>query len=126
MENRTGICRLCKKKFNQLQGRNRSRCNACNTKIRRLRAKLAAIKYLGGKCEECGYDEHPAAMEFHHKKEKKFTISSVANKKWEIVKKEMSKCELLCSNCHRILHSDRFDNEALLKEAAAYKGRTLD
>ena len=93
-----------------------------------MRTKLAAIEHLGGKCEKCGYDKHPAAMEFHHKTDidKEFTIASVANRKWEIVKKEIAKCQLLCSNCHRILHSDRFDNTALLKEAEMYRGKTYD
>jgi DNA-directed RNA polymerase subunit RPC12/RpoP len=118
-------CILCDKNFKQLQGRNRKRCNNCNTKIRRLRTKIAAIEYLGGKCLRCGYNKHPAAMEFHHRENKDFMISNVANRKWEIVKKELDKCDLLCSNCHRIEHSDRFDNLALLENAKAYKGRLL-
>ena len=119
---KTGICKLCNKRFKQFQGRNRTRCNTCNTNIRRLRQKIAAIKLLGGKCVKCGYDRHPAAMEFHHRdgEKKEFEIGGIANKKWSIIKKELLKCNLLCSNCHRIEHSTRFDNEALVKEAQKY------
>lgn len=106
-------CVICKKEINQLQQRNRKRCNACNTKVRRLRTKLKAIELLGGKCQRCGYTGHPAAFEFHHKDptKKEFAIGMVANKKWSSIIAELLKCELICSNCHRIEHSVRFDAE---------------
>ena len=43
-----------------------------------------------------------AAMEFHHVNGKDFSIGNIANRKWEVIKKELDKCELLCSNCHRL------------------------
>lgn len=112
-------CNICNKPFNQLQGRNRKRCNSCNTKIRRYRNKLKAINLLGGKCNRCGFD-NPAALEFHHKdsSEKDFTIGNVANKSWDSIVDEVKKCELLCSNCHRIEHTTRYEKsfvEAALK-----------
>ncbi len=123
---RTGICRLCDKEFKQLQGRTRKRCNSCNTKIRRYRQKLAAIEYLGGKCEKCNYDKHPAALEFHHASgEKDFNIGSAANIAWERLKTELDKCILICANCHHVIHSDRYDNERFLQEASSYQGKIL-
>lgn len=119
-------CQLCTKPT-PTNTRNRRLCGACRTKIRRVLAKNAAIKYLGGACARCGYDKHPAAMEFHHrngKQDKEFTIGGVSNRKWEVIKKELEKCELLCSNCHRVEHSNRTEPE-VLKEAARYKGRKL-
>lgn len=49
------------------------------------------------------------ALEFHHYKgSKKFNIGkSIAVKSWSTVRKELKKCELLCSNCHRVEHADR-------------------
>lgn len=113
-------CKLCQR---PLFGNRRYRCNSCNTKIRRIRAKNAAIAYLGGKCVECGYDKHPAGLEFHHVTgDKDFTIANVANRAWEIIKKELDKCVLLCCICHRIHHSNR--TEAIwIEEAANYHGR---
>lgn len=73
------------------------------TKSRR-KLKKKAIAYLGGKCEKCGYDKCPAALEFHHKSDnKEFTFSgSIVS--WDKAKKELDKCQLLCSNCHREAH----------------------
>ncbi|SRR5258708_2096059 len=120
------ICKLCLSKFKDYQQRNRNRCGSCNTKIRRFRAKAAAVKYLGGKCERCGWSGNQAALQFHHKdsKGKEFTIGNVANKSWDSIKLEMQKCILLCANCHSIEHSTKNDKN-FLKEALDYKGRTL-
>lgn len=102
-------------------------CNSCRTKVRRHRSKLAAIQYLGGKCNRCGYNSNIAAFEFHHldKSEKEFNIGNCANKSWDVIKPELDKCELLCSNCHRTEHSSR-DNQDFLDAVYNYHGRLLN
>lgn len=118
------ICKLCLSEFIDNQGR--TRCGSCNTKIRRFRAKSAAIKYLGGKCEKCGWSGNQAALQFHHRdpRSKDFVIGNVANKSWDSIKAEMQKCVLLCANCHAIEHSSKSDDK-FIKEALNYNGRTL-
>jgi len=67
-----------------------------------------AIDYRGGKCEICGYSRCSEALEFHHidQGSKDFGISDKGyTRSWERIKKELAKCLLLCSNCHRELHS---------------------
>lgn len=118
------FCRLCNKKFKDYQKRGRTRCGSCNTKIRRFRAKAAAIELLGGKCSSCSWHGNQAALQFHHLKGKDFTIGNVANKSWDSIKKEISKCILLCANCHAIEHSSK-NGDIFEKEALNYKGRTL-
>lgn len=120
------ICKLCDKEIKEYQKKCSTRCGSCNTKIRRFRAKAAAIKYLGGKCEKCGWSGNQAAMQFHHKNvtTKDFTIGNVGNKSWDSLIIEMKKCLLLCANCHMIEHSTK-DGEKFLKEAFNYRGRTL-
>jgi len=115
-------CKLCGK---QLPNKRRRRCQSCNTRIRRFRTKLAAVKWLGGKCVRCGYDGDMLAMEFHHKDpaQKDFIIGRCHNKSWEVVKKELCKCELLCANCHRIEHGAK--SKVFLQEATSYQGRIL-
>ncbi|MFA5558900.1 MAG: hypothetical protein WDA59_05520 [Methanofastidiosum sp.] len=119
-------CKVCGKEIKQLQGKNRTRCSGCNTKIRRYRAKLAAIAYLGGKCERCGWEGPVAGYTFHHKDptQKEFNISMVANKSWLVIKEELDKCELLCQNCHHIEHSNVYDR--FLEEVEKYNGNILD
>lgn len=73
----------------------------------RKRTKEKLIEYKGGKCEKCGYNKCSDALEFHHNNpnEKDFGISTRGDiKSFEALKKEVDKCTLLCSNCHRELH----------------------
>ncbi len=59
------------------------------------------------KCEICGYNKCPEALDFHHKdiKEKEFSIGHALNicGKEKIIE-EINKCRVLCANCHRELH----------------------
>ncbi|MBI4992333.1 MAG: hypothetical protein HZB99_03890 [Candidatus Harrisonbacteria bacterium] len=121
------ICKLCCNEFKDYQKKGRSRCGSCNTKIRRFRAKAAAIRYLGNKCIKCDWSGNQAALQFHHKnpREKEFTIGNVANKSWDSIKSELQKCMLLCANCHMIEHGTK-DGDKFLKEAFKYKGRKLE
>lgn len=126
MTRKVVFCKLCKSRFKDYEHRNRTRCGSCNTKIRRYRAKAAAIKLLGGKCEKCGWTGDQAALQFHHKnpKEKDFIIGNVANKSWGRLVIEVKKCVLLCANCHMIEHSSK-NNLEFIKEAMNYKGNKL-
>ena len=75
-------------------------------RLRVLSDKLKTYK-KDIKCERCGED-HPSCMDFHHKdpSEKEVIISKAVHKGWgwEKIKKEIDKCEVLCSNCHRKEH----------------------
>ena len=72
--------------------------------------KKEAIQLLGGCCSSCGGTFHQAAYDFHHTnpKEKEGGIAKLLQSntvKSKKVLQELSKCILLCSNCHRIIHS---------------------
>lgn len=79
--------------------------NKISSTNRRNKLKQQAINFLGGKCQLCGYDKCPAALEMHHidPMEKEFTISKSSS--WNKIKPELMKCVLLCSNCHRETHA---------------------
>jgi hypothetical protein len=74
--------------------------------VHRQAMKARAVTYKGGKCERCGYDKCQAAMDFHHRdpSRKDFSISSGRTMSWERAVRELDKCILLCSNCHREEH----------------------
>ena len=58
-------------------------------------------------CALCGYKKCASALEFHHKDDdKQFCISdAIRNSRSKInIKKEIEKCIVICSNCHRELH----------------------
>lgn len=118
-------CSLCKKKYKKDEKRKMFLCDSCHVRIRRYRAKIAAIEYKGGKCDECNFAKHPAAMQFHHLKDKHFTLSKNFNKSWDVIKKELDKCQLLCSNCHSVKISKQHDEE-FLKFVNSYNGRDYD
>jgi hypothetical protein len=118
------ICRLCNLKPGALfGGRERWLCAGCYTKIRRIRTKEKAVKLHGGCCVRCGWRGSTAAFDFHHKSGlKDFNIGSAANKSWEVVLKEIEKCELLCAICHRIEHSE-VDSPRVRQVLMLYQGR---
>ena len=92
-----------------LEGRGYYRCCKCRSEKvanRRRTIKEMAIQYKGGKCRLCGYSRCPAALEFHHLYGKDFGIAQGGNTySWDRIKKELDKCELLCANCHREVHT---------------------
>lgn len=58
------------------------------------------VKYLGGKCVECGTINR---LEFDHidPSTKEFSITRKWNRKWSILEPELKKCQLLCYDCHK-------------------------
>lgn len=76
--------------------------------ILRRNMKKQAVKLLGGKCQICGYNKCIDALEFHHEnpKEKEFKLGSGNTISWKEYKKEALKCILICSNCHKEIHSE--------------------
>jgi hypothetical protein len=77
------------------------------------RTKFLAVKYKGGKCEICGYDKNPMAMDFHHvnSTEKKYNIAQIRHRTWNFLKHEIDKCLLLCALCHRELENPMMEDD---------------
>jgi hypothetical protein len=75
---------------------------------RRKRLRERAVAYKGGKCIMCGNNRCQAALDFHQLDPtlKEFGISMDGiTRSWERVHKELDKCVLVCSNCHREIHA---------------------
>ena len=76
-------------------------------KQRGVLRKVRLVAMLGGACSRCGYAANLAALEFHHasgRKDFQLDMRSLANRSWDVVLREVRKCELLCSNCHAETH----------------------
>jgi len=80
-----------------------------NKKERIRERKRQLIGLLGGKCQTCGYNMCPTALDFHHKDSRKEnSVSALLHKvSKEKILKEVKKCILLCANCHRELHYNK-------------------
>lgn len=66
----------------------------------------------------CGQD-HPAALVFHHRdpSTKLFEIATMVNKRHGLkkIEAEIEKCNVMCANCHAILHWEMKQAEKLVK-----------
>jgi transposase len=84
----------------------RHRCARCNSEAvarRRRRVKEALVLEAGGRCAICGYDRHPAALQFHHidPDQKEFAVSNRGvTRAIAVARIEAQKCVLLCATCH--------------------------
>ena len=97
------ICYLCSGDSTRTSNASRKRQKT----ILRRSMKIQAIKLLGGKCNLCGYNRCVDALEFHHKEpnEKEFKLGSGNTMSWRDYREEALKCMLVCSNCHKEIHS---------------------
>ena len=80
-----------------------------NTQYNDRRAKIQEFirSYkLSKGCTDCGYNKHHAALEFDHVTgEKKFNVCNARSIMQ--AKGEIEKCEVVCSNCHKIRTFER-------------------
>jgi len=53
-------------------------------------------------CADCG-ESDPVVLEFDHFKVKELAISNMLRRRfsWSAIEKEIEKCDVRCSNCHR-------------------------
>jgi len=73
----------------------------------RTKRRRDALDYKGGSCIVCDYNKCMSTLEFHHldPNKKEFQISSkLHSRSWKNIVKELDKCVLVCSNCHREIH----------------------
>jgi hypothetical protein len=86
------------------------------TKSRRKR-KVEALEYRGGmKCSRCGFDEPiPDCYAFHHRdpktKDPSWNKMKTNNWTFEKIKEEIDKCDVVCHNCHSIIHWEERQQE---------------
>ena len=119
-----GVCKEVKplSDFHKKLSRRQDRCKSCRKKYHRNHYLTNQVKYkvessirrkelrelvsvLKSKpCTDCGRSFPPYVMDFDHiDSNKKMNVSQLIN--WgslQRILEEISKCELVCSNCHRV------------------------
>lgn len=82
---------------------------------RRRLLKTECVQSLGGKCSRCGYNEFVSGLDFHHTADKEnvvadlITKAATGNGKEKVkLMAELSKCVLLCRNCHSAYHANEW------------------
>ena len=73
------------------------------TELAREAAREFVYQYLlTHPCEQCG-ESDPRVLEFHHVGQKDMEITRMVTGGWSIkrIQDEISRCQVLCSNCHR-------------------------
>lgn len=78
---------------------------------RRARNKQIVIEAKSKPCMDCGIEYPTYVMDFDHREgeEKELNLARIINKHWseEHVRREIAKCDVVCSNCHRIRTHNR-------------------
>lgn len=80
----------------------------------RNRAKDFMNSFKSAPCTDCMQVFPPCVMDFDHISDnKEWNVGKMANSKYsfERIKAEIAKCELVCSNCHRIRTYKRAHSE---------------
>jgi hypothetical protein len=107
---RGNLCSACStKRSSKWKANNRDKANK-QGKETRVKNKKRAIETKGGKCISCGIEHNgtnDVIFDFHHldPTEKEVDPGKLMGGSWEKVEKEISKCVLLCANCHRLEHN---------------------
>ena len=103
-------CKSCTKEYDRLRYtdpalKKKKRENAV---VFRTRNSIKIYKYLRKHpCVDCE-ETNILTLEFDHIDEKFHNVSNMAGRfAWEVILKEIKKCEVVCANCHRIRTATR-------------------
>lgn len=111
----TGCCPDCgvSRQDAEFYSNREKRCKECfrvylRERYAHKREALDALKLAQG-CADCGYRVHAVALDFDHRPDtvKRFNVSEVANRSLPELLREAAKCEVVCSNCHRVRTAER-------------------
>jgi len=117
LEITTKACSTCKVekpskdfiKFARNKSGLHSQCTPCRNATATKSKEASKAIILAAKaipCADCGVQYHSCAMDFHHRdpSKKEYHMGRAIGRRAEVVLKEIAKCDVLCSNCHRMRH----------------------
>ena len=79
--------------------------------IRREKIKKFIVDIKSVPCMDCGQSYPSYVMDFDHRGDKSFTIAKGISNNYSIERllEEINKCDIVCSNCHRIRTWSKYD-----------------
>ncbi len=96
-------CKYCHNEYQKAYYKKNPR--SINESNKRRKAEIDAFlrKAKDVPCTDCGKRYPYYVMDFDHLRDKKIDLSRARQKMWalETIQKEIDKCEVVCSNCHR-------------------------
>lgn len=107
----TGTCRNCtNKRVNKWIDDNSEAYRATINKRNRDK-KREIVNRFGDVCHDCAKSYPQCVYEFHHLDPKGKDVNPSRALTWseERMWKELNKCIMLCSNCHKIRHWEDYD-----------------
>jgi len=109
---RCSRCKISKhiEKFNRNSTKKdglRNECKECTSKMKKEK-KAYIYEFLmkhfkENPCSSCG-ETNPILLDFDHLRDKKISIANAITNQWSLerIQDEIDKCQVLCSNCHRM------------------------
>lgn len=125
----TKICSRCKRElpltqfYSRGNGKLRSECKECHkeyvkSKYQERKGAIGEVKASIG-CAKCS-DTRSYVLDFHHKdpsiKDANIARMTSNKNRLEDIQKEIDKCVVLCSNCHREFHHLEFTQGLTIDE----------
>ena len=114
-------CKECIKKTTLANyNKNKEKWNKTTRKNKKLQRQRINEYKNSLNCLKCG-ESRNWLLDFHHKdpNQKDFQISQGERYGWEKVKREIEKCIVLCSNCHRDFHYQEKENQVTINQYLA-------
>jgi hypothetical protein len=100
-------------------------CRRITAKSRHKKRKKFLWSLKDKPCTDCKIQYHPVAMQFDHiRGRKSFELSVSTRYKIETTLKEISKCELVCANCHAVRTYNRATKKSYGKNSGKNTKRT--
>lgn len=114
-DGKKGECKACCYEYSKAWKLKNPTYHNERNKKKALEHKLKAIEIFGGCCQICDGKFHHASMDFHHLDEttKEKSIGDIMDNSWNALIKELKKCLLVCSNCHRFIHYTLNNNKEM-------------
>lgn len=96
------ICKTCDIAQTKARYRKNKKYYIDATKANRQRTIDFLNKVKSNPCADCGNVYHPVCMDFDHLDNKGANISQMKYYSIAKISEEVAKCDLVCSNCHRL------------------------